>query len=92
MPLSIKQDQEFLFSDQSIVINTLPEGAPQESPTVRAIAVDHTRISVSWEPGAYPNGPILSYKLQIRDLAPVGYTALKVLNICFVKNNFEAHF
>ncbi|XP_063703914.1 proto-oncogene tyrosine-protein kinase ROS isoform X2 [Culicoides brevitarsis] len=76
LPLSTKQ-QEFLFSDQSIVINTLPQGPPQEPPIVRAIAVDHSRISVSWEPGANPNGPILSYKLQITDVAPDGYTTLK---------------
>lgn len=81
LPLSTKQ-QEFLFSDQSIVINTLPQGPPQEPPIVRAIPVDHTRISVSWEPGANPNGPILSYKLQITDMAPDGYTALKVFFFC----------
>lgn len=77
LPLSNKQD-EFLFSDQSIIISTLAQGRPQEPANVRAIAVDHTRISVSWTPGAFPNGPILSYKLQIKDVAPVGYSAIKV--------------
>jgi hypothetical protein len=44
---------------------------------VRATAVDSSRISVSWEPGPFPNGPVLSYVLQINEL-PEGYSALKV--------------
>lgn len=46
---------------------------------MRAVAVDHSRISISWEPGPFPNGPVLSYVLQIKDLHPIGYSALKVL-------------
>lgn len=58
-----------LHSEQSHVINTLAMGPPTSAPViVRAVAVDHTRISISWEPGLYPNGPILSYVLKIRDL------------------------
>lgn len=74
--LSPNHEKE-LFSEQSVIISTLPEGTPLSEPAiVRAVAVDHTRISVSWEPGPFPNGPILSYVLQIKDLT--GYSALKV--------------
>lgn len=46
---------------------------------VRAVAIDHTRISVSWEPGPFPNGPLLSYVLQIKDITNIdGYSAIKV--------------
>ena len=61
-----------------MVISTLPSGVPSSAPTiVRATAVDSSRISVSWEPGPFPNGPVLSYVLQINEL-PEGYPALKV--------------
>lgn len=70
---------EVLPSEQSVPISTLPAGVPLSEPAiVRAVAVDHTRISVSWEAGPFPNGPILSYVLQIKDLNPDGYSALKV--------------
>ncbi|XP_053678090.1 proto-oncogene tyrosine-protein kinase ROS [Anopheles nili] len=75
--LSPHHDQ-VLTSEQSVIISTLPSGVPTSEPTiVRAVAVDHSRISISWEPGPFPNGPVLSYVLQIKDLHPTGYTALK---------------
>lgn len=56
-----------LYSEQSLVIITAEEGPPQSEPDiVRAVAVDHTRISISWEPGLLKNGPILFYPLQIK--------------------------
>lgn len=56
-----------LYSEQSLVIITSEEGPPQSEPDiVRAVAVDHTRISISWEPGLLKNGPILFYALQIK--------------------------
>uniref|UniRef100_A0A182PM52 Fibronectin type-III domain-containing protein n=1 Tax=Anopheles epiroticus TaxID=199890 RepID=A0A182PM52_9DIPT len=77
--LSPHHDQ-VLTSEQSVIISTLPSGVPTSEPTiVRAVAVDHSRISISWEPGPFPNGPVLSYVLQIKDLHPIGYSALKVL-------------
>lgn len=67
-----------MHSEQSLVISTLPEGPPSSAPViVRAVAVDHTRISISWEPGLYPNGPILSYVLKIKDINR-DYSAIKV--------------
>jgi proto-oncogene tyrosine-protein kinase ROS len=88
--LMINRDyEEWLYSEQSVIISTLPSGRPSSEPEiVRAVAVDHTRISVSWEPGPFPNGPILSYVLQITDLDPSGYSALKV----HFTNNFRALF
>lgn len=78
MILSTTHD-EVQTSEQSVIIMTLASGVPRSEPAiVRAVAVDHTRISVSWEPGPFPNGPILSYVLQIKDLNPDGYSALKV--------------
>uniref|UniRef100_A0A182MQB4 Tyrosine-protein kinase receptor n=1 Tax=Anopheles culicifacies TaxID=139723 RepID=A0A182MQB4_9DIPT len=75
--LSPNHDQ-VLTSEQSVIISTLPSGVPTSEPTiVRAVAVDHSRISISWEPGPFPNGPVLSYVLQIKDLHPIGYSALK---------------
>ncbi|XP_040173385.1 protein sevenless isoform X2 [Anopheles arabiensis] len=75
--LSPHHDQ-VLTSEQSVIISTLPSGVPTSEPTiVRAVAVDHSRISISWEPGPFPNGPVLSYVLQIKDLHPIGYSALK---------------
>jgi proto-oncogene tyrosine-protein kinase ROS len=67
-----------IVSEPSVVISTLPDGVPASAPTiVRATAIDASRISVSWEPGPFPNGPVLSYVLQINEL-PEGYSALKV--------------
>lgn len=56
-----------LYSEQSLVIITAEDGPPQSKPIVRAVAVDHTRISISWEPGLLKNGPILFYVLQIKE-------------------------
>uniref|UniRef100_A0A182FIV3 Fibronectin type-III domain-containing protein n=1 Tax=Anopheles albimanus TaxID=7167 RepID=A0A182FIV3_ANOAL len=76
--LSPNCTDQVLASEQSVIISTLPAGVPTSKPTiVRAVAVDHSRISISWEPGPFPNGPVLSYVLQIKDLHPIGYSALK---------------
>nr|CAD7258653.1 unnamed protein product [Timema shepardi] len=75
--LSPQHHSEPIVSDPSVVISTLPEGTPSSPPViVRATAIDSARISVSWEPGPFPNGPVLSYMLQINEL-PEGYYALK---------------
>lgn len=80
-----------LNSKQSLVIKTLAMGPPSAPPViVRAVAVDHTRISISWEPGPYPNGPILSYVLKIKDLNS-DYSAMKVYSF-LLKNIFYADF
>lgn len=65
-----------------MVISTLEEGLPLSTPRiVSAIAVDHSRISVTWEPGPFPNGPLLSYVLQIVDLQ-LNHSAFKVSELC----------
>lgn len=79
LSLSPNYNDILIISQQSVIISTLPRGIPSSEPViVRVVAVDHNRISVSWEAGPFPNGPILSYVLQIRDLAPFGYSAIKV--------------
>lgn len=71
-----------LYSEQSLVIITAEEGPPQSEPEiVRAVAVDHTRISISWEPGLLKNGPILFYVLQIKESQRDTYFTIKVSTI-----------
>lgn len=74
-----------IYSEPSLVISTLARGAPLSEPIiVRAVAVDHTRISLSWESGPFPNGPILFYMLQITEANDNGYLALKVDNKIYI--------
>ncbi|KAH1022662.1 hypothetical protein HUJ04_012034 [Dendroctonus ponderosae] len=57
---------EPIFSEQSLVIATLAEGVPASPPRhLQAAAVDAHSVSVTWEPGPFPHGPLLSYVLQI---------------------------
>jgi proto-oncogene tyrosine-protein kinase ROS len=57
-----------LFSQQSVIISTLPYGVPSSSPTITSlIPISATQISVSWEPPRFPNGPILSYALYLKE-------------------------
>lgn len=71
-----------VLSAQSVVISTLASGVPASPPAlVRAVPIDSTRVSVSWEPGPFPHGPLLSYVLRITENHPQGYTALKVCHI-----------
>lgn len=78
MILSVFREIE-LYSEQSLVIITAEEGPPQSEPSiVRAVAVDHARISISWEQGRLKNGPILFYVLQIKESDQEGYFAYKV--------------
>lgn len=55
------------MSAPSVVILTCPAGLPTSAPViVRAAAVDSYRVSVSWEPGPFSNGPLLSYVLRLQ--------------------------
>ncbi|GJQ85805.1 sev [Trypoxylus dichotomus] len=77
---------EPVYSSPSVVIMTLPEGAPTSPPsTIRVVPVDSSRISVSWEPGPFPNGPILSYVVRITDNESPNYSAVKDVP---AENNF----
>lgn len=84
--LSPHQD-EVLVSDESVIISTLAQGKPGSSPKiVRAVPIDHTRILISWEPGPFSNGALLSYVIQIRNINSNDFTALKVnksIDFCF---------
>ncbi|KAK6636659.1 hypothetical protein RUM43_010321 [Polyplax serrata] len=72
--LLLSPHREPIVSEPSVVISTLPAGVPSSPPIIiRVTAVDSKRISISWKPGPFPNGPIHSYILEL-----VGeYTALK---------------
>lgn len=73
-------ENEAIYSEPSVVISTSEEGVPESTPVIEQIgAVDQTRIMVSWKSGLKNNGPILSYKLEIRDLTQPGYNAVKVV-------------
>ncbi|XP_015109279.1 proto-oncogene tyrosine-protein kinase ROS [Diachasma alloeum] len=64
---SSQHNPEPIVSAPSVVILTLAAGRPTSAPViVRAAAVDSYRVSVSWEPGPFPNGPLLSYVLQLQ--------------------------
>ncbi|XP_030754698.1 proto-oncogene tyrosine-protein kinase ROS-like isoform X3 [Sitophilus oryzae] len=59
---------EPIFSEPSVVIATLASGPPASPPVhLRAAPVDARTVSVNWEPGPFPHGPLLSYVLQIVD-------------------------
>lgn len=69
--LSSNHEKE-LFSEQSVIISTLPMGKPMSEPAiVRAVAIDHTRISISWEPGPFPRSFFFNkICLVVMDQAP----------------------
>jgi hypothetical protein len=60
--------QTVLESTPSVEIITLPQGLPASPPArVRAIAVDSTRVSVTWAPAPFPHGRVLSYVLRLSE-------------------------
>lgn len=64
---SSQHNPEPIVSAPSVVILTRAEGLPTSAPViVRAAAVDSYGVSVSWEPGPFPNGPLLSYVLRLQ--------------------------
>ncbi|XP_050510998.1 proto-oncogene tyrosine-protein kinase ROS isoform X1 [Diabrotica virgifera virgifera] len=59
---------DLAVSSESVVISTTAGGPPASPPqNVRATPVDSSSISISWEPGPFPHGPLLSYVLNITD-------------------------
>lgn len=79
-----------LYSEQSLVMITAEEGPPQSKPDiVRAVAVDHTRISISWEPGLLKNGPILFYVLKIKESDRDSNFTIKVQNATILRTLFD---
>ena len=61
-------DREPLTSDASIDIQTLASGLPSSPPVhLQAVVLDANRISVTWDPPLYPNGPLVSYSLTIQE-------------------------
>ncbi|XP_034172665.2 receptor protein-tyrosine kinase sevenless isoform X3 [Osmia lignaria lignaria] len=93
---SSQHNPEPIVSAPSVVIRTLAEGLPTSAPViVRAAVVDSCRVSVSWEPGPFPNGPLLSYVLrlqgadysQLKDIpASENTTCLKIMGHYMFQN------
>ncbi|XP_039755125.1 proto-oncogene tyrosine-protein kinase ROS isoform X1 [Pararge aegeria] len=69
---------EPVYSTPSVVISTLESGEPSSAPTaLRAAAPDPSRVAISWEPGPFPNGPLISYVLRLADTQPNTNDALE---------------
>ncbi|XP_072932674.1 proto-oncogene tyrosine-protein kinase ROS [Epargyreus clarus] len=69
---------EPVYSAPSVVILTLESGKPSSAPTaLRAAAPDPSRVAISWEPGPFPNGPLISYVLRLTDTQPNTIDALE---------------
>ncbi|XP_041979738.1 proto-oncogene tyrosine-protein kinase ROS isoform X2 [Aricia agestis] len=69
---------EPMYSAPSVVISTSDSGKPSSAPAaLRAVAIDSSRVAVSWEPGPFPNGPLLSYVLRLADTQPNTNDALE---------------
>ncbi|KYQ48889.1 Proto-oncogene tyrosine-protein kinase ROS [Trachymyrmex zeteki] len=75
---SSQHNPEPIVSAPSVVILTFAADLPTSAPViVRAAAVDSYRVSVSWEPGPFPNGPLLSYVLRLQGVEHKGLNQLK---------------
>ncbi|XP_045523257.1 proto-oncogene tyrosine-protein kinase ROS isoform X2 [Pieris brassicae] len=62
---------EPVYSAPSVVILTSDSGKPSSAPaSLRAAAPDSSRVAISWEPGPFPNGQIISYVLRLADTQP----------------------
>ncbi len=69
----LASDREPLTSDESQTVTTLPYGPPSTPPLkLQAVVLDSTRISISWDPPFFPNGPLISYSLTIKEASPSG--------------------
>ncbi|KAM3965054.1 LOW QUALITY PROTEIN: receptor protein-tyrosine kinase sevenless [Aphomia sociella] len=69
---------EPFYSAPSVVISTLESGKPSSPPSsLRAAAPDPSRVAISWEPGPFPNGPLVSYVLRLTDTQPNTNDALE---------------
>ncbi|KAJ8716622.1 hypothetical protein PYW07_003249 [Mythimna separata] len=69
---------EPVYSAPSVVISTLENGKPSSAPSsLRAVAPDPSRVAISWEPGPFPNGPLISYVLRLTDTQPNTNDALE---------------
>ncbi|KAJ0183261.1 hypothetical protein K1T71_001237 [Dendrolimus kikuchii] len=69
---------EPVYSEPSVVISTLESGRPSSAPAaLRAAAPDSSRVAISWEPGPFPNGPLISYVLRLTDRQPNTIDALE---------------
>lgn len=78
---------EPVYSAPSVVISTLESGKPSSAPTaLRAAAPDPSRVAISWEPGPFPNGPLISYVLRLTDTEPKTNDAVEVRKKLLINN------
>lgn len=69
----LASDREPLTSDETPAITTLPYGLPSTAPlNLQAVVLDANHISISWDPPLFPNGPLISYSLNIKETFPRG--------------------
>jgi hypothetical protein len=63
----IQQNDEPILSQPSLPILTIAKGSPISAPIIiKASAIDHSRIYVSWKPGLFTNGQFFSYVLRLQ--------------------------
>ncbi|XP_041462200.1 proto-oncogene tyrosine-protein kinase ROS-like [Lytechinus variegatus] len=56
-----------LTSPTSSSVRTLPSGVPSTAPTITSIVSSSpTTISLTWDPPAFPNGPIIGYVIGVQ--------------------------
>lgn len=64
----LASDREPLTSEESAPVVTLPSGLPSSPPiNLEVVVLDANRISITWDPPYYPNGPLISYSLNIQE-------------------------
>uniref|UniRef100_A0A0L8G0C2 Fibronectin type-III domain-containing protein n=1 Tax=Octopus bimaculoides TaxID=37653 RepID=A0A0L8G0C2_OCTBM len=62
----IKIPDQFLVSNESVSVITLPHGKPSSAPKISSVATPSpTVITIIWNPPLYPNGRITGYKLML---------------------------
>ena len=89
----LASDREPVTSDETSVITTLPSGLPSSAPlNLKAVVLDSFRVSISWDPPLFPNGPLISYSLNIKEAFPRGpqvYPGFQVNIKYFLKPTFK---
>ncbi|CAM1295286.1 sev (predicted) [Pycnogonum litorale] len=65
----ILPNHEPLMSKESVVISTLPHGAPESAPEiVHLTAIGSNRISISWKKPFFTNGKVIAYILKVQNV------------------------
>uniref|UniRef100_A0A1A9VWK8 Tyrosine-protein kinase receptor n=1 Tax=Glossina austeni TaxID=7395 RepID=A0A1A9VWK8_GLOAU len=60
--------EDILYSPSSDAFSTPAWGKPLSKPIItKTLALDHKRIVLFWQPGELANGPLINYKLILKD-------------------------